>query len=95
MNSFFILELTYKKDISEVEQYLDAHNLYLEKYYAKGNFICSGRKNPRTGGIIICSFESLEKVNKIIKEDPFLQKEIADYSITEFVPTKTNKDFSF
>lgn len=26
MNNFFVLELTYKKDISEVEQYLDIHN---------------------------------------------------------------------
>lgn len=95
MDNYFILELTYQKELSAVEQFLEAHNKYLEKYYDKGNFICSGRKNPRTGGVIICKFDSLSTVEEIIKEDPFLQNEIAKYKITEFIVTKSNKGFHF
>ncbi len=51
----YIIELTYNKDISEVEKHLEAHIEYLEKYYELGNFVCSGRKNPRDGGIIIAN----------------------------------------
>ena len=49
----FIVSLNYKKEISEVEKYLKEHVDFLDKYYLLGKFICSGRKNPRTGGIIL------------------------------------------
>lgn len=95
MQSLFILELTYKKDLSEVERYLTEHNHYLEKYYAQGHFICSGRKNPRTGGIILARGESRQQLEKIIQDDPFWQQQIADYQITEFIPSKADPDFRF
>ncbi len=51
----FILTLTYKKSIEDVEKNLPAHIEYLETYYNSGNFVTSGRQNPRTGGIILCN----------------------------------------
>ena len=56
----FIFSLSYLKPISQVEKYLQAHIDYLERYYQLGHFIASGRKIPRTGGIIICRAESHE-----------------------------------
>lgn len=49
----FIVSLTYVKPLAKVEKHLNDHIAYLEKYYKTGKFICSGRKNPRTGGIIL------------------------------------------
>lgn len=89
----FILNLTYQKSLDEVTAALPAHNKYLEKYYASTNFICSGRKNPRTGGIILAKFASLKEAQLAIKDDPFYQKKIASYEITEFCPTKANDAF--
>lgn len=51
----FIVNLTYVKPLEEVEKYLEDHITFLNKYYASNNFICSGRKNPRDGGIILCT----------------------------------------
>ncbi|EAC3312898.1 YciI family protein [Listeria monocytogenes] len=89
----YILNLTYKKSLEEVNRHLSAHNEYLQTYYIQGNFICSGRKEPRSGGIILANFQSLNEVKEAIKEDPFLQNEIADYQITEFIPTKSAEVF--
>jgi hypothetical protein CLOSPO_01275 len=89
----FILDLTYHKSLDEVNAHLPNHNLYLEKYYKSGNFLCSGRKNPRVGGIILAAFDSLEQVNDAIQDDPFYQHGIAAYKITEFIPTKKCADF--
>ena len=75
----FIIDLTYKKDLVEVEKYLPEHISFLDKCYASGHFIASGRKNPRTGGIIL--------------EDPFYIQEIAAYTFTEFYPTKYLQHF--
>lgn len=89
----FIFNLTYQKSLEEVNSALPAHNKYLEKYYKLGNFICSGRKNPRNGGIILAKFDSLEDAQAAIKDDPFYQEEIAVYGITEFLPTRSSNDF--
>ncbi|MGL6016446.1 MAG: YciI family protein, partial [Selenomonadaceae bacterium] len=58
----FILNLTYCKPIAEVETYLAEHVAYLDKYYQTGKFICSGRKEPRIGGIIICRAHDRQEV---------------------------------
>ncbi|MEJ8555185.1 YciI family protein [Tepidibacter sp. Z1-5] len=45
----FIVSLTYIKELDIVESYLQEHVDYLKEQYAKGFFIASGRKVPRTG----------------------------------------------
>ena len=89
----YIIDLMYQKDLSEVEKFLPEHKLYLDKYYALNKFICSGRKNPRNGGIILCKAKNLQEVKSIIKEDPFNRERIADYTITEFEPSKSSDAF--
>ena len=89
----YIVSLNYIKSVSEVEKYLEEHVKFLEKYYEMGKFICSGRKNPRTGGVILLNAESLSEVEKIISEDPFNVNKISEYEIMEFFPTKYNKNF--
>ena len=84
----YIVSLNYIKEVSEVEKHLEEHIKFLEKYYEMGKFICSGRKNPRIGGVILLNAESSSEVEKIILEDPFNANEIAEYEITEFFPTK-------
>lgn len=49
----FILILTYKKALNKVDKYLDVHKEYLDKFYETGDFIASGRQNPRIGGVIL------------------------------------------
>lgn len=88
----YSIDLTYIKPLTEIEPLIEAHNIFLEKYYSTKNFIYSGRKNPREGGIILAIFPSLNEVNETIKDDPFYKKGIAHYSITEFIPTMNNKD---
>ena len=89
----FIISLTYKVPIENVERYILEHNSFLQKHYDLGLFIASGRKEPRTGGIIICKAASKNEVEQIIKDDPFHIHQIADYDITEFIPSKYNENF--
>ncbi|MBF1288713.1 MAG: GTP cyclohydrolase, partial [Neisseria sp.] len=49
----FIVSLEYIKDLAVVETYLSEHIAYLERYYQAGVFVMSGRKQPRTGGVIL------------------------------------------
>lgn len=90
----FIISLSYKKDISEVEKFIEPHIQFLDKYYADKKFIFSGRKNPRTGGVILVRNVDRNELMEIIKQDPFHQNKIADYDITEVIPSKYDEEFA-
>ena len=89
----FIVNLTYIKPLDEVEEFLEKHIDFLNQYYTKGHFIASGRKNPRTGGIILMRAKNKEAVQEIITHDPFYQNEIAQYEIIEFEASKYCPEF--
>ena len=89
----FIFSLTYVKPISEVEQFLPAHIQFLDEHYKKRLFICSGRKVPRTGGIIVCNCTDMKEAEEIMEKDPFFKEGIAQYDIIEFIPSKTSEAF--
>ncbi len=74
----FIVILTYKKPLSEIDKYLQAHRDYLAEHYADGDFIASGPQNPRIGGVIMIKAADNEAVNSIISQDPFNINDIAD-----------------
>lgn len=84
----FIINLTYIKPLEAVEKYLQEHISFLNHYYAEGLFIASGRKNPRTGGIILIQCKNKEVVQEIIRQDPFYKNKIAQYDIIEFEASK-------
>ena len=89
----FIVNLTYAKELSEVDSFISEHNAFLDKFYAENKFICSGRKVPRSGGIILANAKDRSELDEIIRQDPFFKIGIAKYEITEFSPTKFVPDF--
>ncbi len=80
----FVIELIYKAALAEIDAHMRAHVKFLKKYYASGNFLVSGRKIPRDGGIIVAVAESRERMQAIVEEDPFLTHGLADVRIIEF-----------
>jgi len=83
----FVVSLTYIRDLAEVDKHLDAHIDYLKQEYAKGSFIASGRKIPRTGGVILSCLKSKDELELILANDPFHKAGIAEYEVTEFTPS--------
>jgi uncharacterized protein YciI len=82
--SMFVIELTYKASLAQIDASMAAHVIFLKKYYAAGNFLISGRKIPRDGGIIVAVGQSREQIEVIIREDPFYKRGLADFRIIEF-----------
>jgi len=80
----FVIELVYKVSLAKIDANMPAHVKFLKKYYASGNFLVSGRKVPRDGGIIIATAKSQEEVEAIVREDPFVARGLADFRITQF-----------
>ncbi|MEZ4955681.1 MAG: YciI family protein [Saprospiraceae bacterium] len=89
----FVIELTYKVGLDKVDEYLEEHVVYLKKQYANNVFIASGKKVPRTGGVIFSKLKNKKDLLRILDEDPFKVNNLADYRIIEFIPSMTSKEF--
>ena len=91
----YIVSLTYKASLEAIDKEPNNHIDYLKKQYAAGNFLASGRKIPRNGGVILAKAQSREELDEILKQDPFNQNNLADYEVIEFVPSMTSKELSY
>lgn len=80
----FVIELTYKAPLTDIDAHMTAHVVFLKKYYASGNFLMSGRKIPRDGGIIVAVGKNRRQIEAIVEEDPFFKHGLADFRIIEF-----------
>ena len=82
--SLFVVELVYKATLAEIDAAMAAHVKFLKQYYAAGNFLVSGRKIPRDGGIILAVAGSRKTIEEIIHKDPFVERGLADFRVIEF-----------
>jgi len=95
MNFFyrmFIINLNYIVPLEQLDAHMTEHVTFLRKYYKINVFVASGRKVPRTGGIILALAKSKEDVEKIISEDPFYIHKLAEFNITEFLTSQYHPD---
>ncbi|HWU61211.1 MAG TPA: YciI family protein [Ensifer sp.] len=88
----FIISLTYKKPTEEADKHVAAHMDWLKAAYADGTFVASGRKIPRTGGVILARGERAA-IEALCANDPFVIHEIADIEIMEVNFTTTAEGF--
>jgi len=88
----FVIELIYKAPLPDIDASMAAHVRFLEKYYASGHFLVSGRKIPRDGGIIVAVGGSREEIEAIAAEDPFCKSGLAEVRVIEFRASQRAED---
>lgn len=80
----FVIELTYKAGLAEIDAKMREHMRFLNAHYASGHFLVSGRKIPREGGIILAVGRDRAEVEAIAKQDPFVTHGLASARVIEF-----------
>lgn len=84
--NLFVIDIEYSVPQEKVDTLIADHMTFVKKNYAEKRFIVSGPKVPRSGGMIIAVAESKDEVEALINEDPFYVHQVADFTITEFLP---------
>ena len=80
----FLIELTYKAALADIDRHMKAHVAFLNQHYAAGRFVVSGRKIPREGGIIVAIGGTREEIEALMREDPFVARGLAEVRVVEF-----------
>lgn len=91
----YIVMVTYLKNLEEIDVHLEAHRAHLAIGYQKNYLLCSGPRNPRTGGIILSQLKDRTVLETFLALDPFCLEGVASYEIIEFNPVQTHPDFNF
>jgi uncharacterized protein YciI len=85
----FLLVSRYVRPLPEIDAVLDEHRAFLRRYYDQRIFLASGPQVPRTGGVIVANCTSRDEAERIVAEDPFTQRSLAEYQIVEFTATSS------
>jgi uncharacterized protein YciI len=84
----FVVEATYAAPIEQVREAYPRHRAWLQKGYDAGLFLCSGPKDPATGGYLVARADSVESLTTMFEEEPFHKEKLATFTFTEFQPVK-------
>ena len=78
-----VVSLTYRAELDAIDAAMKDHVAWLSRGYAEGVFVASGRKVPRTGGVILVRGHRRE-VEALVATDPFVAGGLATAEVTEF-----------
>jgi uncharacterized protein YciI len=88
----YVVYLNYFRPVDEVEALLEPHVEWLNRYFAAGVFMAAGRKDPRTGGVLLVKEIDRARLDTILAEDPFVA--VAHYEVTKVNVTRTSEEFA-
>ena len=87
----FVIVLDYVADLADIDAAIPAHGAWLDEQYQAGTFLASGRREPRTGGVILAHGEKAA-IEAAVATDPFAVQGLARHTIIEFHPSKFGGD---
>ena len=90
----FVLLLTYTKPLAEVDALMREHVAWLEQQYDAGRFIVSGRRIPRSGGVILARGDDREEIEALAATDPFVSGGVATCEVIQFRPSQKADGFA-
>lgn len=90
----FLINMNFT-DIEKITPELtEKHRDYLEQEYQSNKLMFGGRKVPRTGGIVISQHDNEQELKQVLNLDPFIKSGAVNYSIIEFIPVMTSKEYA-
>ena len=89
----FVLLLTYVKPLAEVDALMPEHVAWLDEQYAAGRFLVSGRRIPRTGGVIVARGDDRDEIEALAATDPFVSGGVATCEVIRFRASQSAPGF--
>ena len=89
-----LILMRYVKPIEEVEEHVEAHRAFVDRLIREGKVVVAGPRDPRTGGVLLTTFDSDVDAMKRFVDDPFFEHGIAEYEAIRFKPVKHDPRFA-
>ncbi|WP_298673278.1 YciI family protein [uncultured Sphingomonas sp.] len=78
-----VVLLDYVGSLDKVDAHVEAHRAFLERGLKEGVFLVAGRREPRTGSVILCRGIA-EDIEALAQTDPLVTAGLATAEVVEF-----------
>jgi uncharacterized protein YciI len=89
-----LILIRYVKPIEEVEALTPQHRAFMDELVREGKLIVSGPREPRTGGVLLTTFETEVEAMKRLVDDPFFEHGVAEYEAIRFRASRHDPRFA-
>ena len=89
----FVLLLSYIRPLEDVDGLMREHVAWLNEHYDAGRFVVSGRRIPRTGGVIVARGDDRDEIERIAASDPLVSGGVATCEVIQFRASQTADGF--
>lgn len=69
---YYLLEGEHLVPFEELAGLVDAHHIFLQQGYDRGDFLFSGPTIPPDGGFLVAKAEDRESLDRLLAEEPFV-----------------------
>ena len=83
-----LVEARYTVPFERLREVVPHHRAWLQRGYDEGLFLCSGPKEPPTGGYLVARAPSAEFLKVMFEDEPFTKEGLATFTFMEFHPVK-------
>ncbi|WP_028850028.1 YciI family protein [Thermocrispum municipale] len=90
----YVVLSTCTAPIEEIDLVLPDHAEWLTKHYEAGDFLLSGWRTPRVGGVILARRMPRGKLDAILATDPMAYRHLVHYEVIEFEATRTARELN-
>ncbi len=80
----FAVLMHYTRPLAEVDAVRAEHRRHLEEWAARGAVHAWARREPPSGGLLICSAPDRAAVERMVAQDPYVTAGVATPEIVEF-----------
>lgn len=91
----FVIQLRFSTNKANAGQYMDGHNAWLKNGFADGTFLLAGTIQPKLGGAVFAHNATLEQIQAIVAEDPFVAEDVVTAEIIEITASKAVPQLEF
>jgi uncharacterized protein YciI len=86
----FVVLSRYTAPLAEIDALMAEHRAWLAPLYERGVFVLTGRREPRTGAVMIARGLTLEELDATLAEDPFRRAGLLQHEVIEFIASGTH-----
>ena len=91
----FIILLKFSTNKAQAGQFMERHNSWLRDGFEKGIFLLSGSIQPKAGGAVLAHNATLEQIQAIVSEDPFVAEGVVTAEIVEVAASRSIPELKF
>ncbi|WP_067494048.1 YciI family protein [Actinoplanes sp. TFC3] len=84
----YVMISTYLAPLEEVDDAREDHLAFLAGLEERGLVVSAGRQQPAVGGVVILGVDSEDEAVKLMTQDPYVQRNLAEYRAIGWQPSR-------